>query len=366
MKSLVLTPYSPLPANHGGKAEMYKHLEILRSLGECTIASAASRPVGMGWGTEVRNEIEGKGYRVVLREDSSSLRTWKQWFGLAYGSVCKGLGLTRAFGHTNPYHRFAFEPKWWYDLSLSADLAIVNYSFWVGLPTACPRVVVLHDIFSNTMWGGSRQEIEDLRTADLIVVISKDEEKQLRDHGFTNILWSPPLVKPATFDLTGEIGILGSANSFNREGVRWLSTVAPPEKLVINVYGALAKYVVWAQARQIFSYLETYQPYMECGIILLPTALGTGVQIKVVEALACGRAIVARRGAMRGLPAGEGAWFEVESAVDMWKEAERLSTNPSLRLEQGEKARAYYQRFLDHNKIIDELTDAYLKTSQKQ
>ena len=41
MKSVVLTPYCPLPADHGGKVEMWKHLDLLRTMGGCTIASAA-------------------------------------------------------------------------------------------------------------------------------------------------------------------------------------------------------------------------------------------------------------------------------------------------------------------------------------
>jgi hypothetical protein len=359
MKSLNLIPYCPLPANHGGKVEMLKHLDVLKSLGECTIASAATRPVGMGWNPAVRIEFEERGYRVTLREDTCHGKTWQQWFGMAYASTCKGFQMERAFGHSNPYHRYAFNLDWWMALSREADLVIINYSYWAWLPTICPKIIILHDLLSNTMWGGTHCETEDLRKANLVVVISKDEEEQLRRRGISNIIWSPPLVKPALFELTQAVGIIGSANTYNREGLRWLSAVSPPETLSVNVYGALSQFVTWPNVNKIKSYVDLYRPYQDCGIVLLPTALGMGVQIKVVEALACGRAIIARRGAMRGIPDGQGAWIEVDSPHEMWLQAERLCNDRNSRNDQGEKARLYYQRYLHHKKIRTELREAY-------
>jgi len=359
MRSIALTPYCPLPADHGGKAEMLKHLEMLRSLGECTIASAATRPVGMGWNPKSRLEIEGRGYHVTLREDKCSSRTWRQWAGIAYASVCKGLKMDRAFGHANPYHRYAFELSWWREVTRNTELAVINYSYWAWLPTNCPKIIILHDLFSDLMWGGSNKETEDLLSADLVIVISKDEEEELCRRGIRKVLWSPPLVKPASFSLTDRVGIVGSCNPHNREGLQWLSSVSPPDILNVNVYGGLSQFVNWLNAVRVKSYIDPYQPYQDCGIILLPTAMGTGVQIKAVEALACGRAIIARRGAMRGIPAGHGAWIEVDSPGEMWLQAERLCRDEHCRNELGEKARVYYQRYLDHKKIMAELREAY-------
>jgi glycosyltransferase involved in cell wall biosynthesis len=278
---------------------------------------------------------------------------------MAYGLVCKGLRLERAFGHANPYHRYAFPQDCWLELTRHADLAIVNYSFWAGLPTACPKVVVLLDLFSNLMWGGTRCETEDLKTADLIIVISKDEEVDLRRKGFNDILWSPPLVQSSDFPLSSKIGIIGSANAFNREGLRWLGTAAVPEDISVTIYGALAQFSKWPDVEKVRRYADSHEPYLNCGIILLPTALGMGVQIKVVEALASGRAVIARKGAVRGLPPGEGAWIEVDTPEKMWAQAALLSGDESRRFEQGEKARRYYKRYLDSEKIQAELREAY-------
>ncbi len=364
MKSIALVPYCPFPIDTGGKVEMWKHLDVLQALGECTLVSAATRPVGMGWTASVKRAVEQRGYTVRLREERFSRLNWKQLAGLAYGAACKGLGLDQAFGHSNPYHCHAFSPDFLLESSQQADVAIINYSYWAGLPTACPKVVILHDLLSGIMWEGSQREIEDLRTADLIVVISKDEEKFLRQQGLENILWSPPLAEPSDFPVTSQVGITGSANAFNQEGIRWLSGAALPQGLTVNIYGALAQFVQWPEAQQVGRYEDSLQPYQDCGVFLLPTALGTGVQIKTVEALAAGRAIVARTGALRGLPPGKGAWIEVDTPEAMWKQAALFSRNANLREEQGAKARAYYQEHLDAQKICSDLRAAYSRLAR--
>lgn len=338
---------------------MWKHLDLLQSMGECTLVSAATRPAGMGWTPAAKREIERHGYTVRLREELFPRLNWKQFAGLAYGAVCKGLRLERAFGHANIYHRFAFPPHFLLEHSRTADLAVINYSYWAWLPTYCPKVIILHDLLSGLMWGDSRQESEDLRTADLIIVISKDEEVRLRQRGMNNVLWSPPLAEPSDFPLTHRIGLIGSANKFNQEGLAWLSRCGMPEEILTAIYGALADFAEWPDADRVRRYEDSDEPYRNCGIILLPTASGTGVQIKAVEALAAGRAIVARTGAMRGLPAGEGAWVEVDTPEAMWEQAVLFSRDAELREEQGAKARAYYQQHLDAKKIRSDLHAAY-------
>jgi hypothetical protein len=71
MKSVVLLPYYPWPANTGAKVEMWKHLDLLRSMGDCKIVSAEGRPVGAGWTKDALLYMQDKGFEVRLRENSS-------------------------------------------------------------------------------------------------------------------------------------------------------------------------------------------------------------------------------------------------------------------------------------------------------
>jgi hypothetical protein len=365
LNSVVLSPYCPLPVDSGAKVETWKNLEILRSLGDCTMLSAATRPVGMGWNPSVRKEIEERGYHVELREEANPSRNWRQLAGIAYATFCKGLRLERAFGHSNPYHRYAFPESWWRSRTRGADVAVVNYSYWSWLPCTCPKVVFLHDLLSDFMWEGFDREIKDLKTADLIIVISKNEEERLNHLGITRTLWSPPAVPASEFPDSTEIGLLGSKNRFNREGLEWLEQAFLSSSDNIRVYGSLSEYVNHPSFIPCGRYEKQTTPYEECGIILMTTAQGMGVQIKTIEALASGRAIVARMGAMRGLPPSQTAWIGVQSSDEMMAKARELQNNPDMRCRQYQNARDYYNRFLNSNMILEELRKAYLNVAEQ-
>ena len=106
-------------------------------------------------------------------------------------------------------------------------------------------------------------------------------------------------------------------------------------------------------------YDDPLTPYRECGIILLPTSGGMGIQVKTIEALASGRAIVAKQGAVRGLPEGRGAWIEVNSPDEMREAALWLQADEDARTRQASAARTYYGHFLDADVIEDNLRKAY-------
>lgn len=363
MKSVALVPYCPLPADQGTKMWTWKNLEILRSLGECTILSAATRPVGAGWNPSTRREIEGLGYRVELREDAGPSRNWRQLAGIAYASLCKGLRFERAFGHSNPYHRYAFPETWWRSRTRRSDLVVVNYSYWSWLPCDCPKVVFLHDLLSNYMWEGFDREIEDLKTANLVIVVSKTEEEKLNRLGIARTLWSPPAVPASDFPDTTKIGLLGYKNRFNREGLEWLKRSFSSSSANIRVYGSLSEHANHPSFTRCGRYEKQTMPFEECGIILMTTAQGMGLQTKAIEALAAGRAIIARQGAMRGLPQSQDAWIEVQSPTAMMAKVSELQNNPDMRHRQYQNARDYYNRFLQSDMILEQLRGAYLNAA---
>ena len=361
MRSAVLIPYCPLPINTGAKAEMWKHLNVLKELGSCRIVSARRRPVGLGWTPEYEQSVRERGFELVFREDHNRLGLL-QVLGYFYGLFFKGLGMDRAFGHSNPYHRHAFPSAWWHKLTKQVDLSVINYSHWAHLPCACPKVVVLHDLVSAVSWEGASRETRDLGFADLVIVISRDEEVVLNGRGISKILWSPPVVAASEAPLPSAVGLVGSANQFNIQGLRWLEQGLEQcgvESALVRVYGDLAGHARSKAFIPVGRYDDSTQPYKDCGIILMLTAGGTGVQIKAVEALAAGRAIIARKGAMRGLPPGEGAWFEVEYPQDMIREMQHLANDQDDLRVQARRSREYYQKWLNAERLKDELKKSY-------
>lgn len=358
MKILALVPYCPWPPNTGTRVEMMKHLEQLRKIGDCTIVSARSKPAGFGWTHESISALQDQGFVVQFREDSVKF-SFGNLLGVIYAAVCKGLKFEKAFGHSNPYHRWAFPAKWLTELSHGYDLCVMQYGFWAGVKLNCPKAVVVHELLSNYHWEGPLKETRDFAKADLLVVVGHDEEIVLRKRGLTKILWSPPAVQPIVFPDNTRVGLIGAKASQNIEGLRWLEradfTVAPE----ISIYGNLAEEIRQPKLRAIGRYKDQQDPYNECGIILLTRPDRPGLQIKAVEALAYGRVIIARRGSMRGLPEGEEAWITVDSPDQMLATALRLQKNPCELQEIAVKARAYYQKYLDHKLVLSSLQNAY-------
>lgn len=358
MKSIVLVPYCPWPADTGTKVEMMKHLSVLRELGPCTIASARGKPVGFGWSREACTALTGQGFDLVFREDFTGLGP-AHVFGTAYAAVCKGLRRERAFGHANPYHRYAFSERWWQQVAVGFDLAVMQYGFWARFHSPCPTAIVVHELLSNYHRGGSSTETRELKKADRLVVVGKDEEELLKARGMRNVLWSPPAVKAVECPLTTEVGMIGSLAPQNLEGLRWLGQAPAIRGLRVRVYGNVARVTTAPFLEKVGRYEDQYTPYRECGIHLMTRDDRPGLQIKAVEALACGRAIVARRGSMRGLPQENKCWIEVETPAQMLEAAHQLRQDEATRRRLSDSAKVFYGQHLEYGKLIADLKRVY-------
>ncbi len=363
MKSLVLIPYCPYPVNSGAKSIFIKHLSFLKEWGKCDIASSEIKPVGGGWREEYKKTVIEQGFALSLIQHRRI--TLKYLIAIMYAVLFKSLSMEKAFGHSNPYHRYAFSKDWWFEQTQSKNIAEIHYSFWAYLPCACPKVVVVHDLWSDIMWEGSRKETAELKTADLIVTLSSTDRFTLLKRGLTNVHWSPPCVEGKTFLDSTAVAIVGSSNRHNREGLQWLRNAKNQERLGginLNCYGEIAKYIekngsLLAKG----NYLNTYKPYEECGVVLMLTANGTGIQIKGIEALASGRAIIARNGAMRGLPGDEKGWIEVDTPEEMIELIKRVVSDSSFRYKLMDKSKAYYQMYLEKSLVLKKLKSKYQK-----
>lgn len=361
MKSITLIPYCPLPVTSGAKSVFMKHINFLVKHGDCRVLSAKNRPVGYGWSEKLENELLEKGAVCSFR--SHILPTVPQLYGIAYALLFKSIKREKAFGHSNPYHRYSFPQDWIFEESKKADICEIHYSYWARLKCQCPKVVILHDLWSNIMWEGSGRETVELSEADLVVTVSNDDRNTLHDRGLKNVIWSPPCVNEVFYDDSSQVGIIGSDNSFNREGLFWLASQKQLEFLAFKImlYGSVSKF---ASLSLTFvpngQYDDSFMPYKQCGIIIIPTALGSGLQIKAIEALAAGRAIVARKGAMRGFPVSELGWIEVESPEEMIDQVKQLVNDSKKRRNLMGLARAYYQSYLESKKVLDKLETAYL------
>jgi glycosyltransferase involved in cell wall biosynthesis len=155
------------------------------------------------------------------------------------------------------------------------------------------------------------------------------------------------------------VGIVGARNPLNSEGLRWLlksrrRTVAP-----MKVFGGLGQDLPDDRVEWCGRHRDASEPYQQCGVILVPVALGSGVQVKLIEALAAGRAVIVRRGGARGLPAETKGWIEVDTADEMLDAANEMLVDPEALRRQAKAARGYYDAYLDSTMILERLKDVY-------
>lgn len=360
MRSACLIPYCPFPVDTGARLIFNKHLKFLLDLGECSVLSAKMKPVGYGWSPEHENGLRNLGYSLHFVRHSAETFIPRA-YGIGYALFFKALKMEKAFGHSNPYHRYAFDSEWLYQKTKSLDLCEIHYSYWARLETACPKVVIVHDLWSDIMWEGSGRETQELGRADLLVTVSHDDKVKLLERGLKNVHWSPPCIEEMGFDDSCDIVVVGSGNRHNIEGLEWLKaglgTDCPAR---IHCYGAISRHVQ-DDVRFIAHgpYGDASEPYRQCGIVLMLTSGGTGLQIKGVEALAAGRAIIARKGAMRGLPNDQIGWIEVDGPEEMKDMMRTLSDYHELRNQLMERARRYYHRHLEKHNTIRLLNTKY-------
>ncbi len=210
------------------------------------------------------------------------------------------------------------------------------------------------------MRGHRSNETGELATADLLVTVSYEDKIKLEERGLKNVHWSPPCVAEHCFDDSSSVAVVGSGNVHNVEGIKWLQHATMRRKKKIHCYGAVSKYVLDDGGFMAHgSYKNNYDPFEECGIFLMLTKGGTGIQIKGIEALACGRAIIARKGGMRDLPRENIGWVEVDTPDEMMEKLYELESDTRLRQRIMRMARSYYHLYLEQNDVLSKLKLKY-------
>jgi glycosyltransferase involved in cell wall biosynthesis len=111
-------------------------------------------------------------------------------------------------------------------------------------------------------------------------------------------------------------------------------------------------------------------PYLEqAAIVVAPIRLGGGMRLKVLEALAAGKAVIASRLAAEGIEACAGEHFLLADADDEVVEAlVALLQNGGRRRALGERARAWAEQTLGWEQPIgafEQLYDAVIAARER-
>lgn len=215
------------------------------------------------------------------------------------------------------------------------DVVIVNYVFlsaaFDSLPDGVMKVLDTHDVFSNRYDAirpvvSSRcffsTNLEDekrgLERADVVVAIHNEDAKFFNSKlcvkkpivTVGHRVDIPPLSAPPRLPT---IGFIGSSNRLNLSSVRRLvEEIAPAVRkhiptLKVRLAGGAAKNIDSTNWLENCGVVDSVTDFISgCSVMINPMDAGTGLKIKNMEALGCGRPVVTSVCGSQGIP-GDGS-----------------------------------------------------------
>lgn len=244
-----------------------------------------------------------------------------------------------------------------------ADIVIADYAFLTdGIPyTLCPgarSLVVMHDLFSSRSAQFNRLGTADsvasieqpaemalLGKADAIVAIQADEAATVRRclPGHTVII-APIAVIPVDEPQPGRdrsILFVGSNTAPNVLGLRWfLDAIWPIVRsnvpdATLRVAGSVCGTVrpLADGVRLLGSVRDLATLYRQAAVVISPLQVGSGLKIKLIEALGQGKAVVATSVTLQGVEADVcGAVTVADDPADFAAAVISLLANEDLRM----------------------------------
>ncbi|MBM3862696.1 MAG: glycosyltransferase [Verrucomicrobia bacterium] len=212
----------------------------------------------------------------------------------------------------------------------SWDVVVCNYAWLAdafdGFSSSVRKVLLTHDVWHGHLWGDSgnpwlarldaRAEHAWLDQADVVVAITDEDAADFRRIGVTSRILVAPMSSGATAGVTdpepGRLLFVGSAYEPNVRGVDWfLDEVAPvlarahPDHFTLHLVGTVGN-AVCASGRaipvRVHGLVDALEPhYAAASLVIAPVFEGTGLKVKVVEAVAHGKAVIATPEAVRGV-----------------------------------------------------------------
>jgi succinoglycan biosynthesis protein ExoO len=212
-----------------------------------------------------------------------------------------------------------------------ADLIVADYAFTTpAIPFAlsgdAKSLVVMHDLLSERVARfrnmeltdsvatlGEAEEIRLLGQAEAVIAIQDVEAKKVR----ALLPQRPVLLTPVACEFTAtsqpgndkSILFVGSNTAPNVIGLRWfLETIWPriltnvPNCQLFVAGGVASQFSRGAIQTRFLGVVADLSPlYEQAGVVISPLTVGSGLKVKIVEALAHGKAIVATRTSIEGI-----------------------------------------------------------------
>jgi succinoglycan biosynthesis protein ExoO len=265
-----------------------------------------------------------------------------------------------------------------------------------GLPGGILRVCDTHDVwhekyrnFAALGHGAVLDHFQDpadearlLKPFDLIVAITGRDAAALRRlvPGAT-VITAGVSFRPVVLDRTGAEGpptvlFVGGRGIENEDGVGFFidqvwpcvrARVPEAEFVVLAAAAGLrGRYARSPGVRLLGHVRDLGEWYGKAHVVVEPRRFGTGLKIKVIEALAHGSAMVISPAAAQGLPARDGVLFLLRETPEAFADGvTHLLVEPAARMRLGAQAQRFVGEELTPERVYAELREALVRRAAR-
>jgi succinoglycan biosynthesis protein ExoO len=253
---------------------------------------------------------------------------------------------------------------------LLADYAFLTHGFPFCLQPSARTAVVMHDLFSNRASQFQRlgaadsvsslqlsTEMDMLGKAQAVLAIQPHEAQVVRTHlPDRKVILTPMAVEPVPAAQPGtgrSVLFVGSNTAPNVLGLRWFVTDVWPmvrksdPNAILQVAGGVCDSLrePFEGVRLLGFVSDLDSTYRDAAVVISPLQVGSGLKIKLIEALGRGKAIVATPTTIEGVEREvEGAIFVSDQPEPFAESIVRLLEDDELRLRYAEAALAVANR----------------------
>lgn len=319
MKVLYYYPENPLLLNQGNNARALALLKYFknRKFKVDFVGEKSSNFTDQSIDQLKEEELISEGY--LLKSLTRKKNQLKYFF--LYSLPNKLSGKLKDFDRT----RFGYKDHFSSILAKNDyDFIIISYVYWVSLIKDNPNiknaklVIDTHDFLTSQFQNHKRfqlgkyfeKEIETLKLFDKVLVIS-NEEKYIFSQFLQNEIAIVTHALPEKFtNYSGnekkyDLVYVASNNEHNVKSAKWFFEYVFPKldkNITICVVGRISEYCPEASNITKIEYVENLEAiYQDSKIAICPMLSGTGLKIKVVEALSFGLPIVCNERGVDGM-----------------------------------------------------------------